>query len=545
MMKTSSWPTPWLVVTVPSFEVVIQPTNQAITELAVNSPTLTRPTGTPMPREAPASPPTLMIQLPIEVRLKMIAPMPVKTIHHTIEIWIVTPETVKLLPVMSFRSLNPGAALTPVTRTLPVISWVTPVLRPWRMKNEPRVTMKLGRPVRETSSPLNSPIPAANASDTSRAGQMFQCSSVQSRPVTSEVEPIITPAERSNSPPIISRATGMADSPISEEGASQVETAPGSVNDLEPMAKNRKTRTMPAAAPKPGRPTTVRTTPLFARRTSLRCPRSACLTGLSSVSAESRLTSGLFAAFMGSPDSLLAQRHHLGGVRLGDKVRAGQHGGGGPDAVLGVLHRDDDRQVPLQVGLLVLGEGDLARLDIPENLCRQRPGADRDLAVDRSRGGLDERRDGRVEREHGVDGRVAGQLRLDLLLGPGKVSRAVDVHPGVLAREGALDAVAVVFQVDVPALLDDAQHVLGTEGVELLAHAHPGDAGVLADVAEGSGRGVDARAGVDREHRHPGGLGALDGRRERRRISQCGNQGRGLGCRGGVDHLSLLLHVTT
>src|SRR5712671_2269042 len=243
MMKTSSWPTPWLVVTVPSCEVVIQPTNQAITELAVNSPTLIRPTGTPMPREAPASPPTLMIQLPTAVRLKMIA----------------------LLPVMSFRTLNPGAALTPVTRTLPVISWVTPVLRPWRMKNEPRVTMKLGRPVRETSSPLNSPIPTANASDTSRAGQMFQFSLVQSRPVTSEVEPIITPAERSNSPPIISRATGMADSPISEEGASQVETAPGSVNDLEPKAKNRKTRTMPTTAPKPGRPTTARTTPLFAR----------------------------------------------------------------------------------------------------------------------------------------------------------------------------------------------------------------------------------------------------------------------------------------
>ena len=57
------------------------------------------------------------------------------------------------------------------------------------------------------------PIAMPNSSTTAIDGQTFQSARVVSRPSRSPEEPIITPAERSNSPPIMSSATGTATMP--------------------------------------------------------------------------------------------------------------------------------------------------------------------------------------------------------------------------------------------------------------------------------------------------------------------------------------------
>ena len=48
------------------------------------------------------------------------------------------------------------------------------------------------------------------------ASQMFMPTSVARIPIIRPAEPVITPADRSNSPPIISRATTTAGMPIVE-----------------------------------------------------------------------------------------------------------------------------------------------------------------------------------------------------------------------------------------------------------------------------------------------------------------------------------------
>ena len=97
--------------------------------------------------------------------------------------------------------------------TVPVILSVPAALTPWRMKNVPSVMMKLGSFVLTTAMPLMKPT-AAPKTNTSRIdGQMFRWARVPSRPSSRPELPTITPAERSNSPPIISSATGTATMP--------------------------------------------------------------------------------------------------------------------------------------------------------------------------------------------------------------------------------------------------------------------------------------------------------------------------------------------
>ena len=85
---------------------------------------------------------------------------------------------------------------------------------PRSMKNVPSVTMKLGSFVLTTVKPLRKPIASPNSEQTTIAGQMFQC-------VVRGEDPEQKAAscrssrrtERSNSPPIISSATGTATIP--------------------------------------------------------------------------------------------------------------------------------------------------------------------------------------------------------------------------------------------------------------------------------------------------------------------------------------------
>ena len=96
------------------------------------------------------------------------------------------------------------------------------------MKKVASVTMKLGSFVFTTIIPLMKPIVAAKTNVSTIANQMFMSSSVASRPITSPALPVITPADRSNSPPIMSSATATAGMPSVEATSVQL-AAPSSV----------------------------------------------------------------------------------------------------------------------------------------------------------------------------------------------------------------------------------------------------------------------------------------------------------------------------
>ncbi len=70
--------------------------------------------------------------------------------------------------------------------------------------------MKLGSLVLMTTNPLSSPMALANTSVPITASQVFQWYLPTSSAITIAVTPDITPVDRSNSPPIISRPTGTA-----------------------------------------------------------------------------------------------------------------------------------------------------------------------------------------------------------------------------------------------------------------------------------------------------------------------------------------------
>ena len=58
------------------------------------------------------------------------------------------------------------------------------------------------------------PMTPANANTAARAGHMFQPHSTVSRPSRMPADAVMTPADRSNSPPIISSATATEGIPI-------------------------------------------------------------------------------------------------------------------------------------------------------------------------------------------------------------------------------------------------------------------------------------------------------------------------------------------
>ena len=76
--------------------------------------------------------------------------------------------------------------------------------------------MKEGSPVVTTNQPLVKPMAAAKRNVRKMDGQTPMLYSVISRPANRPDEPIMTPLERSNSPPIISSATAIAMMPYVE-----------------------------------------------------------------------------------------------------------------------------------------------------------------------------------------------------------------------------------------------------------------------------------------------------------------------------------------
>ena len=136
------------------------------------------------------------------------------------------------------------------------------------MKKVASVTMKLGSPVLMTIVPLMNPMQAANTNVSTIANQMFIPTSVARMPISRPAEPVITPDDRSNSPPIISSATATAMMPRVDATSVQRAMPLSVANCSAVTAKNRNTTPAPSIAPSSGRWSSLVRNETFARRSS-------------------------------------------------------------------------------------------------------------------------------------------------------------------------------------------------------------------------------------------------------------------------------------
>src|SRR4051812_25652458 len=258
----------------------------------------------------------------------------------------------------------------PWIATWPISALVPARSMPWSTKNVPRVTMKLGSRVRMTSHPLRKPTTRASASDTRIATQMLRPYSVVRMPTTSPVKPVMAPADRSNSPPIISIATATAMIPIVDADRSHV-AAPGRVaNTSVVTVKNAKITTAASSAPISGR---------FVRRARADV-RATCS------SATAMLLIGAFLSFRPggrSAGAVLGELQHLVGVLGRDERRAGVDRLAATDvvAVDGLEVQGGHSEEALHVGLLVDGEVDRALLDVGDDVLAEVEGGDLRVAA--------------------------------------------------------------------------------------------------------------------------------------------------------------------
>lgn len=152
------------------------PMNQAPKPTIMKSVILVKVTGTPTARALSWLPPTAKIQLPYLVRSRTQVAMAAKTSHHTTVIFTWTPPTSKEEAKTFFAWSNPSMVLMSSVATFPVISLVTARLTPCRIRNVPRVTRKLGSPVRTIIQPLNAPTASETMSATITPTQTFMVS---------------------------------------------------------------------------------------------------------------------------------------------------------------------------------------------------------------------------------------------------------------------------------------------------------------------------------------------------------------------------------
>jgi len=156
---------------------------------------------------------------------------------------------------MACAPSNPAASSTLATRTVPVSSFVTARFAPRRTKKVARVTMKDGKPVLTTTNPLMNPTSAAKAKTMGIATHTFKLYSVVSNPARSPEVPTMTPVERSNSPPIIRRATKTAMIPIGAAMSVHPAVPPTAAKFpvVSTLQKRKKMTAAPMSAPNSGR----------------------------------------------------------------------------------------------------------------------------------------------------------------------------------------------------------------------------------------------------------------------------------------------------
>src|SRR3954452_12616089 len=166
----------------------------------------------------------------------------------------------------------------------------------------------------------------------------------------------------------------------------------------------------------------------------------------------------------GLADPALAEANRLRRRRARDEVRAGRDDAAlrGEQPIAGELAEEHDREVALQVGLLVDREPHAPGQHRPQHLGRQVERAELDVVRAAARRERAQRRLAAVagEREHAVDLRVA-QRGLDLALGERRVAQ-VDRHdprPAPAGPDRAYEAAAAAVQSLVARLVVDAQRV--------------------------------------------------------------------------------------
>ena len=135
-----------------------------------------------------------------------------------------------------------------------LMTFFTPArFTPRSTKKVPRVTMKLGRPVFITRTPLRKPMHSATTREVKTETHTLTCQWDIMMPVIRPVVPVIAPADRSNSPPIISSATTTAMIANDDDVKIQVLAPAGSANAVVVNEKYRKTSRAATAAPTSGR----------------------------------------------------------------------------------------------------------------------------------------------------------------------------------------------------------------------------------------------------------------------------------------------------
>src|SRR3954452_432462 len=212
----NSLPTPMPACTVLKLNSRCMPRNQARNETPMNRPILTLRTGTPTARALAGLPPAAKIQLPTLVRSRSHVPTATNASHHsTVTLTVMTPRS-RSEAKIALADENPSSWLASEDATAPVTSLVTPRLRPWRMKKVLSVTRKLGIPVRTTSQPLMNPMASATTRLSTTPTHMLRLSWKHRIEANNAVVVTWTPDDRSNSPPIIRRATPTATMPIVE-----------------------------------------------------------------------------------------------------------------------------------------------------------------------------------------------------------------------------------------------------------------------------------------------------------------------------------------
>src|SRR5918912_3387337 len=163
---------------------------------------------------------------------------------------------------------NPSTSLMEFEETPPATIRVTARFTPWSTKNVPRVTRKLGRPVTWSRYPLNAPIARETTSAMRTPTQTLRLKYQAVWAAVSADVVTATPADRSNSPPIMSSATATAMMPMVDEPYRIVPMLVALRNAGPTAKKSAATATAPMSAPTSGRPRKLAVVERVATRSS-------------------------------------------------------------------------------------------------------------------------------------------------------------------------------------------------------------------------------------------------------------------------------------
>ena len=177
----------------------------------------------------------------------------------------------------ALKNLNPSVSSMSEILTLSLTRLEKTRFAPLMTKNVPSVTMKLGSPVLLTRNPFHHPThpQRMNAAPiASHSGAPPSVKYLAMRAMVTPVAPVITPADRSNSPPIIKSATAIAMMPSGAATSRKFAVLPAVPNVSPLPQKKAHTTTVPIRAPISGDTRSRFIGPRYEMRSSLRVSES-------------------------------------------------------------------------------------------------------------------------------------------------------------------------------------------------------------------------------------------------------------------------------